>query len=374
MTTVGIVLAITVITWLPWGKLPSTTSGQEEVSIWAMGLVLLTSCIVALIWQYARRREWPARIVLAAAFASIPLCILFEPTALARWMAYPNAGSVGSMKLAIKPAENGVREFDWSDGNQIIIPLIDSALGSDEVIQIEGYRLHLAGSGWHWESEWRNSADHLVFFDPVFYLEESLPEWVYMKVKQEHATAQVELAWESYRFNPPMRAQAGTPGFAFAVPGVGHCRMEPSEENARLTISVGSDCGAPLALPPVYLIVIDPDGNQCTDRNGRPEVPAGHTAYDLEFGSSVPAHFDPNPVRSFSLMAGTWIPALPQKPGESDYYSAWVCPGGSFTVRTGQAFVRQLATFDLGDIGVSKTHKKDETPNEGTVKFNLDNE
>jgi hypothetical protein len=365
MSTVGVILAIIVCTWLPWGMLPRTLAGQEDVSSWPAALVLLLSMLAALAWQYARRREWPARILLAAALASIPLFILFASTAQARRIAYPNADSVSTMKLMIKPAETGVREFGWRDGNEIEIPLVDPALESDEVIDVHGYRLHLAGSGWHWESEWRNSGHHLVFFDPVFSLDNSLPEWVYAKVKQGHASAQVELAWESYRFNPPVRVQAGAPGSAFAVPGIGHCRMQPSAENARIAISVGSDCAAPLALPPVYLIAIDSDGNRCMDANGSPNVPAGHTAYDLEFGSSAPAYFDPNPVRGFSLQAGDWVPALPVKPGEEEYRSAWVCPGGSFTVRTGQAIGRQQATFDLGDIGVGKTNPKDETTEEG---------
>jgi hypothetical protein len=150
--------------------------------------------------------------------------------------------------------------------------------------------------------------------------------------------------------------------------------MQPGIEIARFSIPAWRECGAPLTLPPVYLIAIDPDGNRCTSRNGEPEVTAGHTAYDLEFGSSAPAYFDPNPVRSFSLTAGTWVPTLPQKSGQDEYRNASVCPSGSFTIRTGQAFGRQRATFDLGDIGVGTTLTTVETPEEGTVKFSPDNE
>jgi len=373
MSAVGIFLAITVSTWLPWSKLPLVLSGQEEVSGWVAAFVLLTSMAAALVWQYARRREWPARIVLAAALASVSLCILFGSTALARRIAYPNASSVNSMKLAVKPAKNGVREFEWVDGDAITIPLVDPALGSEEAIRIEGYRLHLAGSGWQWESEWRNQVHNLVSFDPVFKLKEELPEWVYSRVKQGHATAQVELAWESYRFNPPVQAQAGALGQGFTVPGIGYCGMKPSPENARFAMSVWSECAAPLTLPPVYLVAIDPAGNRCMEANGEPEVPAGHTAYDLEFGSSV-AYFDPNPIRHFSLQAGDWVPALPQKTGQVEYRSASVCPGGSFTIRTGQPLGRQRATFDVGDIGVGTTNSIDETPDPVPEKFIPDNE
>jgi hypothetical protein len=277
------------------------------------------------------------------------------------------------IKLAIKPSANGVREFGWVDGDRIRIPVIDPTLGGDQAIKIDGYRLHLAGSGWQWESDWRNSAHNLAFFDPGFDLVEDLPEWVRIQVKQGHVTAQIELAWVPYQFNPPVRAQAATSGSAFAVPGIGHCWTEPSAEIGRFRISERSECAAPLTLPPVYLIGIDSDGNRCTGKNGDQEVPAGHMAYEMEFGSSNSAYFDPNPVRSFSLTAGNWVPALPpQKPGEVEYRGASVCPGGSFTVRTGKELQRQRATFDLGDIGVGK--KIDESPEQGTAKFNPDNE
>jgi hypothetical protein len=368
MTAVGTVLTVFVFSWLPWGKLPRTLSGQGELFSWAMALVLLLSMLAALLWQYARRREWPARIVLAAGLASIPLLILFASTGLARRIAYPCAGSGSSMKLAIKPADNGVREFDWRDGNEIEIPVVDPALGGDEVIDVHGYRLHLAGSGWHWESVWQNSGHHLVFYDPAFNLVNSLPKWVYAKVKQGHVTAQVDVAWESYRFNPPVRVQAGAPDYGFAVPGIGYCRKETSAKY------VGFDCVAPFTLPPVYLLTIAAEGNRCTEPDGESEVPVGHTAYALEFSSSAPAYFDPNPVRSFSLMASDWVPALPQKSGQYEYRSATVCPGGSFTVRTGQLLGRQRATFELGDIGVSKTYTPSKATEEGTEKFDTDNE
>ncbi len=380
MSIVGIILAIVVATWLPWGKLPPTLAGQEQLSTWAMALALLPAMIVALVWQYARRREWPARIVLAAALALIPLGIFFASTPQVFRLAYPGAGSGSSMRLAIRPGENGVREFGWSDGDEIKIPVIDPALGSEEAIQIQGYRLHLEGSGWQWESEWQNSGHNLAFFDPDFDLDVHLPNWVYTKVKQGHATARVELAWESYRFNPAVHARAGAYGVAFAVPGIGKCRVGPSvenvenEENPLRTFAVGPECAAPLTLPPVYLIAIDSEGNRCTESNGEPEVPAGHTVYELEFGSSAPANFDPNPVRDFSLLAQSWVPALPQKPGEEGYRGAWVCPGGTFTVRTGEASGLHRATFDLSDIGVSKTYPKGETSEDGTVEFTPDEE
>jgi hypothetical protein len=368
LTAVGIVLTFIVISWLPWNKLPQTLAGQEELLSWAAALVLLLSMLAALLWQFARRREWPARIVLAAGLASIPLCILFASTGLARWIAYPYAGSDNSMKLAIKPADNGLREFDWKDGNEIEIPVVDPALGSDEVIEVHGYRLHLAGSGWQWESEWQNSGHHMVFHDPVFNLDNSLPKWVYAKVEQGHVTAQIDVAWETYRFNPEVRVQAGAPDYGFAVPGIGYC---PKATSAKY---VGFDCVAPFTLPPVYLLAIDAEGNQCKEPDGELEVPAGHTAYALEFGSSALSNFDPNPVRSFSLMAGDWVPALPQKSGQYDYRSATVCPGGSFTFRTGQPLGRQQATFDLGDIGVSKTYKPNQATGKETENFDTDNE
>ena len=372
MSVVGIMLAIVVATWLPWGKLPQTLSGQEDISSWGGLLVLVSFMTAALFWQYARRREWTARIALAAALASIPLCILFASTAQARRLAYPDSSSVSSMKLAIKPAANGVREFGWIDGDEIRLPLFDAALGSEDAIQIEGYRLHLAGAGWQWESKWKNSAHNLVFFDPDFSLDEHLPPWVQEHVKQGHATAQIELAWESYRFNPAVHAQANAP--SFTAPGIGNCRTTPNSASARFEFSSGPDCTAPLTLPPLYLIAIDPDGNRCMSKNGDAEVPAGHTAYRMEFGSSAPADIDPNPVRRFSLMAGDWVPPLPQKSGEYEYRNASVCPGGSFTVRTGKLIGRQRATFDLGDIGVSKNYSADEPTEDGTVKFSAANE
>jgi hypothetical protein len=376
MSVVGIMLAVVVFSWLPWSKLPPTLAGQQEISTWTIALVLLPAMIAALLWQYARRREWPARILLAAALALIPLGTVLRSTPQAFRLAYPESKPGNSMKLAIQNSASGVREFDWDDNaNKILIPLADTALGSDEAIHIDGYRLHLAGSGWQWDSEWQNDwGDNLAFFEPSFSVQESLPEWVYTNVKYGIATAQVEVAWESYRLNPAVQARAGSYGTTFAVPGIGSCHVETNPGNLPRKYSIWPACAAPLTLPPVYLIAIDSDGNQCGRGDGTPQVPAGHTAYALDFGSSAPADFDLNPVRKFSLLAGNWIPALLVKQGQSDYRDASVCPGGSFIIRTGQALGHQRATFNLGDVGVAKTHKAGETIEDGTVTFKPDEE
>jgi hypothetical protein len=370
MAVVGLLVALLVSSWLPWGALPTMLSGQESVARWATALMLVPVMIWALVWQYARRREWPARIALAGALAAIPIFVLVASTTPVRQMAYPQAG-VSSMKLTVKSAENGIREFDWSEewrgGYEIKIPIVAQTMANDEAIRIQGYRLVLGGSGWRWNSDWRNSAHDLVFFDPDFEVDEFLPEPIDAQVKQGHVTSQIEVAYETYRLNPPMRVQVSADGFT--VPGIGYCRSQRHIEPTAFMFSNWSACAALFSLPPVYLLTIDADGNKCIQRNGEPEVPAGHTAYELQFASSVPADFNPNPVRGLLLQGGSWVPPLPQRPGEFEGYSASVCPGSSFVERTGRLTGRQRATFDLGDIGVSKTHTANEASEEKAEPF-----
>jgi hypothetical protein len=101
---------------------------------------------------------------------------------------------------------------------------------------------------------------------------------------------------------------------------------------------------------------VDAAGDACPLGKGEERVPAGHFAYEVEFGSSSGP--DPNPVRSFDLTPSPWIPAIPEVESRNQDRNVQFCRGTRLTVRTGKSVERSRATFDLGDIGSEKPLQK----------------
>jgi hypothetical protein len=348
ITVVGLILAALALSWIPWSKLPDGLSGGEDVASWIGFGIVVPAMVLVLVWQFARRRETPARWLLGLSLLAIPLCIYLSSTTLVRSIGYPQAHGANPVQLSIPEGGSGRREFRrFHSGGQsnLAIPVVDRALDSDTIVKVDGYRAEFSGQGWHWESKWKNQASNFTHASPGVYINVEMPEAIADKVVQGGTSLKMEVAFEIYRLGPAQMVD--TRAGEFEVPGVGRCSWFDRELHG-ISLNTAS-CVAPLSLPPVRVFQIDAAGDACPLREGEGAVPPGHFAYTAEFGSFDGP--DPNPVRNFVLVSSPWIPAIPDVRSQNENRDAQFCQGTRFTVRTGRPVQQLRATFDLGDIG-----------------------
>lgn len=356
ITVVGLILAGIALSWLPWSKLPDGLSEGDEVAGWIGFGIVVPAMVLVLVWQFARRRETPARWLLGISLLTIPLCIFLSSTSVVRDIAYPQVHAASPVQLSISENGSGKREFRRIrsvERTGIAIPIVDRALDSDSIVKVDGYRTEFSGPGWHWQTEWNNRSITFTHASPGYYLEVEMPDEIVDKIAQGNTSVKMEVAFNVYQLGHAQMVD--TRPNAFDVPGVGRC--EWSEGRAGVLISLsGVACVAPMVLPPVWVVQVDAAGDACPLQNGDAPAPPGHFTYAVEFGGSEEP--DPNPVRRFVLQPSPWIPEIPSSTGRNNPRKAYICRGTRFTVRTGRLVQRMRATFDLGDIGTEEPSPK----------------
>ena len=150
LVVVGLFLFAMVTSWLPWSKLPVTLLGAENTSSLLGGAIVVSALAFALVWQYARRRVWVARVALAGAVLFVPAIIALSPTQWVRSIAYPPPSSqiAAPLHLTFRNNEDGAREYTrinyrFNPQATIRIPISVSSASP-----IRSYRLREAASLW----------------------------------------------------------------------------------------------------------------------------------------------------------------------------------------------------------------------------------
>jgi hypothetical protein len=344
------------LSWLPWPRLTPGLSGADELTGKLAAAIAGVALFAVLLWQYHRRRQWPARVVFVAAAAAVPLCYALSSSSWARNTAYPaNAGdSPIDLTLPNTPKHEYLRfEAPAFHSSSFRFPVIASANSPDSVVLVEGTRFHFtANDGWSAASEWqpenitiagRGGNPGMVFF---------VPDEIADQIAARRPNVEVELALAMYRLDDPVRVD--TSSDRFPVPGVGVCNWTD-----RSPLSSRADCIAPLRLPDIRVLQAD-SGNDTCQREAKEEpLPSGHWAMDFEYRGH--GEFDPNPIREFYLGFGSqeWNPHFPRIDDPSQTAVAFLCRGTPFTLRVGQMAQRMRVTVPLGDIGTEQKPQAD---------------
>lgn len=370
----GIILFAVMMSSLPWGKMEAPLAGGETVDSLLAGALIVLALAFAILWQYARRRVWPPRLALGGAIMAVPLFIWLASTPLIRSIAYPRSTGESPFRLSIlNTGDKGEREYtrhnDFFSDADIGIPIVADSLEPDTIINVDGYRVTLNGdNGWHWQSPWLNQSLTLSYDDAGGTIFFNLPGSLANQLQQVHATASVELAFGVRHLGPAQRVETGAQ--RFTVPGIGFCRWPDANEETYSRSPF--ECVAPLRLPGVWTSRIESADVTCPQEEGELPLPAGHHASVTNYGTDeIPADFDPNPVRSFDLNMGNWVPAIPSARDSKEARSAVICRGTPITIRTGSLVGTKRAIFDLGNMGNEKLILKDP---DGTVRFGPDSE
>jgi hypothetical protein len=373
LTIAGLLIILMVISWFPWDELPNTLAEQEEIGTWIAAAVAVPALAFALLWQYARRRVWPARLAAGVACLFIPIAVLLTHASFVRSLAYPLAGNGTPLRVTINDAGSpGSREFRRFDvplvnETNIIIPIVLGSADPDTSIAIDGMRVTLNGDGgWHWQSEWLNASTQMSNEAMTSALMFAMPTAMAEHLESVHANASVEYAFRSYRLGRVQRIN--TAQRRFTIEGAGFCDWE-NREFRQLKFS-GMQCNAPLRMPAVMVSQMESGHDTCIKDEGEPPIPAGHHSTIVEYGTEgMSAEFNPEPVRTFTLAFGGWNPPVPSVTNPKKFRTAHLCQGSPLSVRTGVLEGKMRAAFDLGPIGVENKSKPEPDPQDKTEYF-----
>jgi hypothetical protein len=353
----GMLVYALMLSWIPWSKLPDGLEGGENLCS-ALGMAIIAPALAfILLWQYARRRVWPPRLVFAGILLVIPLIVLLSSAPFIRSITYPPAKGSPPLRLSIaENSDNPTRTYmrlGYNDA-EISIPVLASPADSDTIVNVDGLRVTLtAENGWRWQSLWQNRSANFSKNRPDGSLNFRMPEEQAAQMAKLHAKATVELAFSVYRLGAPRRID--TQSDRFQLLGNTYCNWyERRFAFSNGVVIKGLDCEAALHLPPIMEIEIESGSGACSQPPGEPLIPSGHYASNVEYGSDLPADFDPNPAHRVNLNFGSWIPLIPSPRDPRYNLPAQPCRGMPLEVRTGVFENRVRATYDLGFLGSEK--------------------
>jgi hypothetical protein len=262
--------------------------------------------------------------------------------------------------------ESGARFYSRkADGLSpyILLPVLASTLDSDTLVDVDGLQVTLTGdNGWRWQSPWINHSINFSKDSPDGTIRFTLSEKLADQLQQVHAKASVVLAYGVYRMGKSQ--QVKTASSRSQLPGPIYCNWGGPNG----FFLSGAPCAAPLRLPEMIEVRVDSDDNTCQQRDpSDPHLPPGHFASDIEYGTSLPADFDPDPVHKLNLVLGSWNPPIPSPQNPKQNLQAEICKGAPLTVRLGNFEGKTRATYNLGPIGSERRIHED--PDE-SVPFN----
>lgn len=366
LTIAGMILFGLVLSWLPWDKLPSTLSGEENVATGIGAIMIMGAFLFLIIWQYARRGVWPARAALACGICAVPVTILIAHTTTVRAMAYAMRSSPG-FQLSLRKDSDGNRSYWRRDGRfgdtTIHIPVLAVTSDSRVSANVDGMKLVLRGDGgWKWESAWINQTVWLATGTGETNIPFQIPKTTADNIKKLHATATLQLAYGMYRFTREQTIDTSPEKFEIA--GVGACRWWVGR------LASGLNCSAPLRMPGILVARMSARESTCRSDEDQAVPSDRHAVATLfEGDGSIPVEFDPDPVRHPQLNFGVWFPAVYD--GQNEPRTATLCRGTPITVQTGHLEGRMQSAFMLGALGSEKTATASK---QGTGMFNPDEE
>lgn len=282
------------------------------------GVILLSACIVTLLWQYRRRKTNRSRSLLAGAAIAILIVMVATPYRALVAREYPQLSPVTeqSLRLAIdfkKPPEPEVEPDDKSDV-EIQIPMRVSGIAENSIVYLDGMMLTMEyQNGSHWHSDWEPTYQHLFPGQQSFVANFKVKKSYYEKVASTDAQGRITFAITISRGDNASQIVAGAS--EFIVPGVGICSLEKPGFN---TIS----CRFPVHGPRLVVVKVSSSETTCPAWDGSP-MPSGMTAY----GSGGDTDSGPfSSVGTFNIYLSEWEEHAERR------YTERVCPGTPLSV------------------------------------------
>jgi hypothetical protein len=241
LTLLGIFLAVLVVMVL------MAFADQGSFSAPAGGIaafvVIVVAAASAIVLQYARRRVWVSRLVLAggALLMAGAACLGSLPGMIANM--YPRGSAPLQLALDTTSHTSSLTQYAGKDRVGLSVPVTVSGIAEGTAVNLDADQLTVvAQDGRQWSSTWENlsGARYLSSSD-----RESLPIMVKKAFYEQERALPVtlRLRFAVTELKVDGETQMAMPGHEFVVPSFGICTPAGSEQMG------GMECRAPLHQP-----------------------------------------------------------------------------------------------------------------------------
>ena len=326
-------------------------SGASFVEPLTSALILGT-CILAILWQYARRRTWQSRAALICLAAVMVIIDVATPYGrmIARAYPEPSNGQEPSAKFALLAPDNWDASFRSPGVAMIKLPLRVSGVASASVVGIKGIFVTVEDAdGFRWESHWLPQYGLLWPDSTNWDAEFNLDKKIFDRVASVPVNAHISFALTSYHEEDERTVVVTR---EFSMQGMGNCALPQ-----RWGISVS--CRSPLTTPRL-IATLEATQITCAPRPGM-QAPTGQaraTEGNWDAASdNVEPGIDPIVTFSFAFSSNTF--SLSSNKMTTNPPIFWeTCPGTPITLWTPRFEGRSRAELDVKSIRLGDYEQK----------------
>jgi hypothetical protein len=325
-------LGIVVILFGTWGafalleKVPSSGMSSEVEGLGEItGTLVLAAILGAAVWQYARRKTWTSRGLLAGGLALPFLIAALTPyTSLVEKKHPLLEGTDAPVKITARTAlPNPKKKSILPDSLPQVylsIPLAVSGVTPGRLVRLDGMKVSFdTNGGAKWDSGWKGQYQEIWPEDERKDVLFQINRKDYERMKTQPLRLHIELALTE--FEEREARELVLPENKFADGQLGFCRL-----NERTPSQI--DCRRPFQYPSL-MASFDPGTAKCQAEENEDQIPEDKVTH-VWFGPSSDDSFSSllNPVLDYPISFGsrTWVPATNGAAGRKQKVTH-LCPG-----------------------------------------------
>ncbi|HTW47783.1 MAG TPA: hypothetical protein VMD92_07535 [Acidobacteriaceae bacterium] len=322
LTTLGVLLALMVV-----AIVAGISNGGGGFTLWWIGrlpiAILLVAGGAAMGLQYARRRTWAVRLMLAGALVLVGVILSFAGNSALVAMTYPRGSAPLQLTNESGSKVTGYAQFGGHGLVGIAVPVQVSGIAAGTAVNLDAVQVQaVAGDGRQWTSRWESmwGARYRPDSDPELMAPLSLQiDRPFYEAEQAHpVTLHLRFAVTELRAGNPV--QIAMPATEFSVPGFGICLPLDPEAPGDFT---DLHCRAALRQPMATFVQVQWSDEKC----GMSGTGAGTTTPGHGWAgalTSEPASFGINSIEEASFDLSNHAHAMP---GRDVVEPRHLCPG-----------------------------------------------
>ncbi len=294
-------------------------------------IAFIALLLATILLQYAQRRLLRAWLLIALAFAAVPLIGLVIPYRMLMDRQFP-ASSSRPVLLQVAPPTTTSQSPVESGRLYVSLPVSGTGVAENTIVTVRGALVTIdAPNGTHWKSAWQSARSDFYPGSESGQLSFRLDKTVYDAVNSQPSRVRVLLAITELRETNRRKIVAEN---TFMLPDIGACWLVnyPGVGSA-----FGFDCRTNGGGPKNLLVTLASAESTCP---AVPDDKIPHTARLLTAGGGFEPLL-PLTLRSFAF--GPWSLLHPEVRPQ-------ICPGTPLTFATYQAFRSSRVEYDLGEV------------------------
>lgn len=268
----------------------------QRIPEWFQPTILLSACVVVILWQYARRRTLHSRLLLAVAAGMVLVTMTVTPHRSLDAQAYPqkSSGQQLPVQLSFDPAKSTAVGGAQIEKNKVYVqvPLLVSGIERDSVAVIDGMIVEIeTADGLHWNSGWFRSSLFLLPAQTHADASFAVDKVFFDQIKSRSAKVHLSFALTAFESRETRRVTLG--GGEFTTPGNAWCSLYPE-------IS-GLQCRSPLTTPFLLVTTLSEESTCPLQENEKAATPGTIFSASNWNRGAARTEFGISPVRTFSV-------------------------------------------------------------------------